>query len=150
MGDVKGQVAASRRTMALDPRVLKALRHWEVKQKEEQLKAGETWAGNEHNLVFHQPGVGTPVNDNNLRSRIKRLLVTAGIEGTYTLNEISRHTFATLVEPYLSAPVLERAMGHVVGGFTENLTTSRKPYIHRGKTVITEHLEPIGRILDGV
>jgi integrase len=135
----------------LDPRVLRALRRWQVRQKEEQLKAGENWQGNEHNLIFTSR-VGTPINDGNLRSRIRRLLANAEIEEQYSLKEITRHTFATLIEEHIAAPALERAMGHVVGGvaLSEGLTTSRKPYIHRKKAVITEHLEPIGRILDGV
>ncbi len=151
MGAVKGEVAASERIMALDPRVLKALRRWQVKQKEEQLRAGENWQGNEHDLIFTSR-IGTPINDGNLRRRTDRLFATAGIEGHYSLKEITRHTFATLIEAHLAAPALERAMGHVVGGvaLSEGLTTSRKPYIHRKKAVITEHLEPIGRILDGV
>ncbi len=139
MGDVKGRTAASRRKMVLPPDVLQVLRRWQKKQKEERLLAGANWQGNKNNLIFTSR-IGTPMTPRNMARRIARLLEGTELEG-WAVGELTRHSFATLIEADLQPQILERAQGHAPG------SNARKHYIHRDKPVITEHLASMERIL---
>jgi integrase len=141
IGDVKGRVEASRRVMLLDPEVLAVLRRWRAKQKEERLKAGERWQGNPGNLIFTSQ-VGTPMSPRNMARRVANVLKGTELEG-WAIGELTRHSFSTLVEGDLPPQVLERAQGHAPG------SNARRHYIHREKTVVSEHLKPMKRILKG-
>jgi integrase len=138
MGGVKRDIAASKRTMTLPPQVLQALRRWQVEQKEQQLAAGPKWK-HWFGLIFTSE-VGTPISSNNMARRVNVITERLGL-GHWSLTELTRHSFATLIEGDLAPQVMEKAMGHSVG------SSERKQYIHRDKPVVTEHLEPMARIL---
>jgi integrase len=138
IGGVKRGINASRRIMVLPPQVLQALRRWQVEQKEQQLRAGARWK-NRHGLIFTSE-VGTPISSNNMARRINIITKRLNL-GHWSLSELTRHSFATHVEGELQPQVMEKAMGHSVG------SSERKQYIHRDKPVVTEHLEPMARIL---
>lgn len=138
MGGVKLGIRASERIMVLPPAVLQVLRTWQVRQKEEQLKAGPDW-DNEHGLIFTTE-VGTPMHSTNMTRRIN--IITKRLNmGHWSIGEFTRHSFATMIEADLQPQVLERAMGHSVG------SAERRKYIHREKPVVTDHLKVMDSLI---
>ena len=138
ISQVKGDVEASKRVMVLPAKVLGVLRIWQVRQKEEQLRAGPAW-NNEHNLIFTTE-IGTAMT--NMDRRINKLLATTDL-GHWSISELTRHSFATLIEADLQPQIMERAMGHAPG------SSERRHYIHRQKAIVTDHLKVMDNLIEG-
>jgi integrase len=90
-GDTK--TPESRRTLALPPKCVEALREHRVRQAEERLAAGPLWQ--DHGLVFAS-AVGTPMDDHNVRRMFREITEDAGL-GTGWVPREMRHTFVSLL-----------------------------------------------------
>lgn len=90
-GDVK-RSAAGRRTLALPPVAVEALRRHRSAQDAERLVAGPAWR--DDNYVFTTP-IGTPVDLSNLRKAFDALTKSAGIKGVTPY--VLRHSGASLM-----------------------------------------------------
>ena len=109
---------ASRRTIDLPQRALKALRSHRKRQVEEQLKAGEKWE--ENGLVFAS-SKGTPLDAQNIVNRyFKPLLYRTGLPDIRWHD--LRHTCATLL---LGRGVHPKMVQHLLGHGSIQLTLDR-------------------------
>lgn len=79
----------------------------------------------------------------NMDRRINKLLTTTDL-GHWSISELTRHSFATLIETDLEPQIMERAMGHAVGS-----SQRRSSYIHRDEPVITQHLPVMDKFFGG-
>jgi integrase len=86
------KTARSRRTIALPPFAVDAIRHHRVRQLEERLAAGERW--HDSGLVFTST-VGTPLEPRNTLRDFHRTLRLAGLPRK-RFHDL-RHTCATLL-----------------------------------------------------
>jgi integrase len=119
---------SSRRTVALMPEAVTALRIHHKRQTDERLAAGPTWV--ERDLIF-PTRIGTPMSgDNLLKSSLRPLLAKAGLPPV-TFHEL-RHTFATfhlasgeklkVIQEILGHSSIKTTMdtyGHVIPGMQE-------------------------------
>ena len=107
---------SGRRTIALPPVAVDALREHRRRQLRERLLAGPAWQ-DRWNLVFSTP-LGTPINPSNLRNRsFRRLLEKAGLPRV-RFHDL-RHTVATLL---LAAGTNVKAVQEQLGHTTARLT----------------------------
>lgn len=91
LGDVK-RSTAGRRTVALPPVAVDALRAHRARQEVERGDAGDMWV--DSGLVFCSE-VGSPLDPSNVRRTFKRVSARAGIEGVFPY--MLRHTAASLL-----------------------------------------------------
>lgn len=89
-GDVK-RSKDGKRTVALPPRAVAALKAQRAHQAAERLAAGELWQ--DHGLVFTRPD-GQPVDPNYFRKAFDRIAKRAGLEGGFPY--LMRHTCVSL------------------------------------------------------
>ena len=111
----------SRRTIALVPEAVAALRVHKKRQAEEQLAAGPAWQ--ERDLIF-PTRIGTPMRGDNLRKRsLRPLLEKVGLP-PLTFHEL-RHTFATFQLAAGERPkVVQEILGH------SSIKTTMDTYSH--------------------
>jgi integrase len=112
---------SSRRTVALMPEAVAALRVHRKRQAEERLAAGSTWT--ERDLIF-PTRVGTPMSGTNLLKRsLRPLLSKAGLPPV-TFHEL-RRTFATFHLASGERPkVIQEILGH------SSIKTTMDTYSH--------------------
>ena len=112
---------SSRRTIALAPEAVSALRAHKKRQAEEKLAAGPAWQ--EHDLVF-PTRVGTPMLGDNLLKRSFRPLLKKADLPSITFHEL-RHTFATFQLATGERPkVVQEILGH------SSIKTTMDTYSH--------------------
>jgi integrase len=141
--NMQGEIEASKRIMVLPPAVLQVLKRWRHEQERQRLEAGDRW-DNQYGLVFTSD-VGTPISPSNMIKYIDRVLVPTMKH--WAIGELTRHTFATLLENELEESqlhILTKALGHMPNG----VTRSDSQYVHRRpKPIVSEHLEHIEPLL---
>jgi hypothetical protein len=127
----------SRRTVALMPEAVAALRVHRKRQAEERLAAGSTWT--ERELIF-PTRVDTPMSGTNLLKRsLRPLLSKAGLPPV-TFHEL-RHTFATFhLASGERSKVIQEILGH------SSIKTTMDTYSH----VIPGMQEDAARRLSGL
>lgn len=130
---------AGRRTIALPPQLVVALRAHRTAQLEERLQAGDRWEDRE--FVFAQPN-GRPVDPRGDNREWKTLLVDAGVRDA-RLHD-ARHTAATLM---LLQGVPARVAMQVLGHSQVSLTLST--YSHVVPELAIEAAERVGAALWG-
>ncbi|MBC7107125.1 MAG: site-specific integrase, partial [Firmicutes bacterium] len=84
---------SGRRTVPLPRPVVRSLKAWRVRWKEERLKLGPDWP---HTDLVFPTEVGTPIHPRNFLRAFKQVLAKAGLPETITVHAI-RHTYATLL-----------------------------------------------------
>jgi integrase len=120
----------SKRTIALPPSAVSALRAHKSRQAAERLAAGPLWQA--HDLVFPTE-VGTPLDPSNLRHAFARIARRAGIEGA-TFPYLLRHTAVSLALD-LGASIEETA--DMLG---DDPRTLYRHYRHKTRAVATAGL----------
>ncbi|HEX5503948.1 MAG TPA: site-specific integrase [Thermomicrobiales bacterium] len=115
---VEPKTRRSRRTLPLPREVTAQLRAHRARQREEQLRAGQAWRGDDWGLVFATPN-GEPLDDRVLRYRFKRLLVSAGLP-RIRFHDL-RHSCASLLVAHGVQPrLVMEILGHSEIGTTMN------------------------------
>jgi site-specific recombinase XerD len=127
----------SRRTLALPPQAVDALKTHKARQAADRLAAGELWQ--ETNLVFCTT-VGTGLDAANVRRGFRSIVTAAGIAGNWTPREL-RHSFVSLLSAN-GVPVesISQLVGHAGTTVTETV------YRHELRPVLTDGAEVIGRV----
>ena len=124
---VEPKTDRSRRTIALPPFVVSALRAHEVRQRADRKWAASKWQ--EHGLVF-TTSIGTPLEQSNLSRAFHSLLDTAGIPRQRFHN--LRHSAATLMLAQgVEAPAIMAVLGHSHISTTINLYAHVMPEVKR-------------------
>lgn len=133
VGMVRGQAKtkpmpkndSSRRTIAVDPTIMEALREHQLKQ-EEHKRSARTWTENE--LVFPS-AVGTPINPNNLARGYLQLVAKAGVPRIRIHD--TRHTHVTLaVLAGAQLGAVSKRVGHARTSTTADLYAHVLPELH--------------------
>ncbi len=115
------KTAGSRRTIAVDPATVDALRAHRSRQAEEKLLAGEAY--DDQGLVFCDE-IGRPVSPDWFTRTTKRLATEAGVP-PLSPHAAGRHTWATLaLESGVPAKVVAERLGHA------SVTTTLDRYSH--------------------
>ncbi|MDT0303982.1 tyrosine-type recombinase/integrase [Streptomonospora wellingtoniae] len=136
-GDTKTR--KSRRTLALPPQVVTALKEHKARQDDQRAAAGAHWQ--EHDLVFCSH-VGTELDAANVRRGFRAIVKRAKIGGTWTPREL-RHSFVSLMsEKGVPLEAIARLVGHS--------TTSTTELVYRKelRPVITEGAEAMGELFN--
>lgn len=134
-GDTKTE--KSRRTLALPPTGVAALRRRREIQDADRAKADELWQ--ETGLVFTTT-VGTELDAHNVRREFRKLCRAAGLEGAWSPREL-RHTFVSLTsEGGVPIEEIARLAGH------SSTRTTEVVYRKELRPVITTGAEVMGRI----
>jgi integrase len=124
---VEPKTDRSRRTIALPPFVVTALRAHEVRQRADRKWAASKWQ--EHGLVF-TTSIGTPLEQSNLSRAFHKLLDTAEIPRQRFHN--LRHSAATLMLAQgVDAPAIMAVLGHSHISTTINLYAHIMPEVKR-------------------
>jgi integrase len=109
----------SRRSFKLDAGTVAVLRRHRREQREEQLRAGRAWEGQNWGLVFAEED-GTPLRPYTPLFALKRIARRAGVPGL-TLHEL-RHTAATgMLAAGISPKIVSERLGHATVGMTLDL-----------------------------
>ncbi|MGZ8579119.1 MAG: site-specific integrase [Actinomycetota bacterium] len=121
----------ARRTVALPPFVVVALKRWRKEQAERQLFLGEAWA--DHGVVVDR-GDGRPVDPGEFSHAFARLAKRVGLEGV-RLHDL-RHAFATeLLRAGVHPKVLSEALGHASTAFTMDVYSHVLPSMGEGVAI---------------
>jgi len=122
----KPKTEASRRTLAVDAAIIKALVAHRERQQEQRARAGDGWR--EHELVFATTR-GTPINPNNLHREFGRLAAEADVPGI-RIHDL-RHTHITLAIQ-AGAPIgtVSRRAGHARVSTTMDIYAEVTPDMH--------------------
>jgi len=124
----------SRRTLPLPPPVVAALQQQRVRQAEERLAAGSSWADND--LVFSTT-LGTPIEPRNLTRHFYSVRGRAGLPDI-RFHDL-RHTCLTLLLSLGTPPHIAQAIaGH------SHVDVTMMIYAHSGLTEQTEALRKLG------
>ena len=119
----------SRRLIYLDDDTIEVLRKHRVRQKEERLRAGEGWVGDQFDLVFRDE-FGAPLNPDWVTSDFRNK-VRANDVPTIRLHDL-RHTYATLaLKGGVHPKVVSDRLGHASVGVTLDLYSHVTPAIGR-------------------
>jgi integrase len=117
------KTARGRRTLALDPTTVAALRQHRKRQTEERLAAGPHFA--DSGLAFTMPG-GTPIHPNRFSLWFRRHARAAGLPAI-RLHDI-RHSYATAgLAAGVPPKVMSERLGHATVAFTLDTYTSALP-----------------------
>lgn len=116
----------SRRTIPLPEKAVSLLRARKIAQGKHRLSYGECWQPllGLSNLVF-TTRYGTPIDGNNLRSEMRRILAEMkekGTDITWASFHTLRHTFATrCIEEGMNPKTLQHILGHATLAITMDL-----------------------------
>src|SRR5215218_10731316 len=117
------KTARGRRTIALDPATVAALRQHRKRQAEERLLAGPRYA--DSGLVFTMPD-GSPIHPNRFGLWFRRRTRTAGLPAI-RLHDM-RHSYATAgLAAGVPPKVMSERLGHATVAFTLDTYTSALP-----------------------
>ena len=117
------KTARGRRTIALDPATVAALRQHRKRQAEERLVAGPHYA--DSGLVFTMPD-GSPIHPNRFGLWFRRRARTAGLPAI-RLHDM-RHSYATAgLAAGVPPKVISERLGHATVAFTLDTYTSALP-----------------------
>jgi integrase len=117
------KTARGRRTIALDPATVAALRQHRKRQSEERLAAGPHYA--DSGLAFTMPG-GTPIHPNRFSLWFRRHARAAGLP-PIRLHDM-RHSYATAgLAAGVPPKVMSERLGHATVAFTLDTYTSALP-----------------------
>jgi integrase len=133
-GQSEVKTEKSRRTLALSPSAVQALREHRKRQGEDKLAAGPLWRDN--GLVFCST-VGTPLDHHNVLRAFKRICRRAGIGENWAPREL-RHSFVSIMSA-AGTPVEEiaRLAGHSTSRTTEAVYRKElRPVLTRGAEVM--------------
>lgn len=131
-GDTK--TATSRRTLALPPMAVEALRTHRSHQNQQRLKAGERWQ--DHGLAFAS-AVGTPLRGPNVRRAFSKVIAAAGLPPEWTPREL-RHSFVSVMSAHgVPTDEIARLVGHSATSTTEQVYRKElRPVLTRGAEVM--------------
>jgi integrase len=134
-GDTKTK--KSRRTLALPPQAVDALKTHKTEQAKDRLTAGALWQ--DTGLVFCTT-VGTALDAANVRRWFRSVVTKAGIAGNWTPREL-RHSFVSLLSAN-GVPVesIAQLVGHA------GTTVTEAVYRKELRPVLTDGAEVIGSI----
>jgi integrase len=117
------KTARGRRTLALDPTTVAALRQHRKRQTEERLAAGPDYA--DSGLAFTMPS-GTPIHPNRFSLWFRRHVRAAGLPAI-RLHDM-RHSYATAgLAAGVPPKVMSERLGHATVAFTLDIYTSALP-----------------------
>jgi integrase len=134
-GDTK--TTKSRRTLALPPAAVEALKAHQIRQAADREAAAGIWE--ETGLVFTSTK-GTELDAHNVRREFRRLVKAAGLEGAWSPREL-RHTFVSLMsEGGVPVEEIARLAGH------SSTRTTEVVYRKELRPVITTGAEVMGKI----
>jgi hypothetical protein len=117
------KTARGRRTIALDPATVAALRQYRKRQAEERLRAGPHYA--DSGLAFTMPD-GAPIHPNRFSLWFRRRARAAGLPAI-RLHDM-RHSYATAgLAAGVPPKVMSERLGHATVAFTLDTYTSALP-----------------------
>ncbi len=129
------KTASGRRTIALDPLCVQALREHRQCQNERRLLVGPDWR--DHDLVFAN-NVGSPIDPNNLYHRFVKLVKATGVQ-RIPFHGL-RHTHATLLMQHGVHPkVASERLGHANISLTLQTYSHVLPQMQQEAAVIFAH-----------
>ena len=140
--DYKPRLAApkterARRTVALDPASVAALREHRRRQLEERLAAGDVWR-NKHNLVFVRED-GSPLHPRGFSEAFSRHVVATGLP-RIPLHGL-RHTHATLaLEAGVHPKVVSDRLGRYSAAFTLDVYSESIPALQESAAALVAAL----------
>jgi integrase len=121
------KTARGRRTPALDPTTVAALRQHRKRQNEERLATGPRYA--DSGLAFTMPG-GTPIHPNRFSLWFRRHARAAGLPAI-RLHDM-RHSYATAgLAAGVPPKVMSERLGHATVAFTLDTYTSALPALDK-------------------
>jgi integrase len=128
---------AGRRSIALDPATVAALKAHRARQLQERLARGEPWQ--DHDLVFTRED-GTPLRPTQLTRMFARLARKAGLP-SLTLHGL-RHTYATAsLQAGVPVKVVSERLGHANTAITSDL------YQHVLRAMDAEAANTVARLI---
>jgi len=108
---------ASRRTVAVDPALIAALKLHRAAQNERRLQLGDAWS--DHGLIFPS-AVGTPIWPDNITRDYNRLIERTGVPRIRVHDQ--RHTFASLALKHgANLLAVSRQLGHARPSTTSDI-----------------------------
>jgi integrase len=130
------KTARGRRTLALDPTTVAALRQHRKRQTEERLAAGPHYA--DSGLAFTMPG-GTPIHPNRFSLWFRRHVQAAGLPAI-RLHDM-RHSYATAgLAAGVPPKVISERLGHATVAFTLDTYTSALPAMDKSAADVVAEL----------
>jgi integrase len=130
------KTARGRRTIALDPTTVAALRQHRKRQTEERLAAGPHYA--DSGLAFTMPG-GTPIHPNRFSLWFRRRARAAGLPAI-RLHDM-RHSYATAgLAAGVPHKVISERLGHATVAFTLDTYTSALPAMDKSAADVVAEL----------
>ena len=130
------KTARGRRTMALDPTTVAALRQHRKRLTEERLAAGPDYA--DSGLAFTMPG-GTPIHPNRFSLWFRRHVRAAGLPAI-RLHDM-RHSYATAgLAAGVPPKVMSERLGHATVAFTLDTYTSALPAMDKSAADVVAEL----------
>jgi len=126
-----------RRTIALDPATVEALREHQTRQLDERIALGEGWA-NESNLIFTRAD-GSPIHPQAFSEAFERHAAAAKLP-KLSLHGL-RHTHATLaLRAGVHPKVVSERLGHASVAFTMDVYTDALPDLQEGAAALVAAL----------
>jgi integrase len=108
---------SSRRTVAVDPALIEALKQHRARQNEQRLRLGDAWT--DYDLVFPS-AVGTPIWPDNITRDYNRLVEKAGVL-RIRIHDL-RHTYATVaLKNGANLLAVSRQLGHARPSTTSDI-----------------------------
>jgi integrase len=133
------KTAYSRRSIALTPTALAALREHRVKQDEECQALGPAWK-NALDLVFPNRYGGIMIPHNLAKRSFKRHLATTGLSDEIRFHDL-RHTAATLMLSRGVHPkVVSEILGHADISITLRIYAHVTPHMQQAAVDVMEHV----------
>ena len=106
----------SRRTIAMPPVLVDALRAWAVKQKRERLALGPRWEGQDYVFTSEE---GKPLRPDLLQKRAwKRLLRAAGLPLRLRIHDLRHAHVTALLQAGVPVKTVQERVGHHSAAFT--------------------------------
>ncbi|QBI55489.1 tyrosine-type recombinase/integrase [Streptomonospora litoralis] len=131
--------AAGRRTVTLDTDTVKVLKAWRKRQRQERLKAGESWT--ESGRVFTHPD-GTGLHPGWVSGLFGRIAAEAGLP-PISLHGL-RHGAASLsLAAGVDVKVVSAELGHTTTAFTQDTYQSVFPDVAKAAAEATAKLLPL-------
>lgn len=129
----------SRRTIALDPTTLAALKRQRIRQLEARMVAGEKWQ--DWNLVFTST-IGTPLDQSNVTRQFQRLLREAGLP-RQRFHDLRHCAASLLLSQGAELRTIQEFLGHSQISLTANT------YTHLSEKLWRDTAQRMGEALSG-
>lgn len=133
--------ARSRRTLAVDPAIMRVLKEHRVRQLEERLIVGDEWKETIADLVFRN-SVGNPLDAPAVTHRFQRTLERAGLP-RMRFHDLRHGAASLLLSQGVHARVVMEQLGH------SQISLTMNTYAHVAPELQREAASRLGAVLTG-